>query len=310
MNNKTLIGIPIFNEAELLEVTLDSLYNIVKDKNIDILAFNDGSSDSTPEILLKKQKEFGNQLIINNHKESLGYGKTIIDILKYGCKNKEQYDFLITFDADLQHNPESIPLLIDSLENNNHVDVVSCSRYLDAEFVKESKYVPIDRFLVNMNITNLINSIYNLNLTDSFSGFRGYRVCRVESMFKMRDVGYSSPIEFWINIAFYDLFVMEIPTSLIYLKNRQSRGNEIPWKERLANYLNAFKTYAWEDNKKLIIEKIESKIVTFIENELQDNEENHEGYITNYTEFWEKRALQRKTIFSGYKNKDLSIVKS
>jgi glycosyltransferase involved in cell wall biosynthesis len=286
VKQKTLLGIPIFNEEKLLEKTLDSLYNVVKEHNIDILAYNDGSTDFTSKILREKQGLWGDRLIVNNHVSSKGYGKTIIDILKYGCNNKEKYEFLITFDADLQHDPKTIPYLLKELKNNNHVDVVSCSRYLSLDLVNIAKDVPVDRFLINMNITKLLNTFYKLNLTDAFSGFRGYRVCRVESMFKMRDVGYSSPIEFWINIAFHNLLVSEVPTSLIYLKGRESKGNEIPWRDRLDNYLNAFRNYAWEDKQKENIEKLAPKLYKFIENQIEVHYQAKVGIISPYENFW------------------------
>lgn len=296
MTQKTLLGIPIFNEESLLEKTLDSLYNCIKDLNIDILAYDDGSTDFTSEILFKEQKKWGDRLIVNHHNKSLGYGKTIIDILKYGCNNKDQYQFLITFDADLQHDPKTIPNIISELQNNNHVDVVSCSRYLSSNFVKKSENVPFDRFLINMNITHLLNSIYQLNLTDSFSGFRGYRVCRVESMFKMRDVGYSSPIEFWINTAYHNLFVSEVPTPLIYLKGRESKGNEKNWQERLTNYLNAFRNYAWEDKQKIKIERLEPRIRKFIEKQITENTYRKDNVITSYKNFWANNSVEQPSI--------------
>ena len=308
MKHKTLIGIPIFNEEKLLEKTLDSLYNAIKENDIDILAFDDGSTDFTPEILRRKEKEWGNKLIINNHDHSQGYGKTIIDILKFGCSNKEKYEYVITFDADLQHNPKTITSILDTLKNNNYVDVVSSSRYLNSDFVKNSLNVPVDRFLINMNITKLLNSLYKLNLTDAFSGFKGYRVCRVESMFNMRDVGYSSPIEFWINAAFHNLFVSEVPTPLIYIKGRESRGNEKPWIERLTNYLNAFKTYAWEDSQRDYISRVELTMKRFIEQDLKIYADNKERFITTYQEFWRRQKESEKNAYSKENINNLEIL--
>ncbi|OLS19470.1 MAG: Undecaprenyl-phosphate mannosyltransferase [Candidatus Heimdallarchaeota archaeon LC_3] len=308
MKQRTLIGIPIFNEEDLLEKTLDSLYNAVKDDDIDILAYDDGSTDFTPKILREKQKEWGNKLIINNHAYSLGYGKTIIDILKFGCSNKGKYEYVITFDADLQHNPETLSVILETLRNKKHVDVISSSRYLDNNFVKNSINVPVDRFLINMNITKLLNSLYSLNLTDSFSGFKGYRVCRVESMFNMRDVGYSSPIEFWINTAFYNLFVVEVPTPLIYIKGRESRGNEKPWKDRLNNYLNAFKTYAWEDSQRDYVNSIEPTMMSFINEDLKIYHENQDEFITTFQYFWKRHKESEKNIYSKENMNNLEIL--
>ena len=267
--------------------------------NAKILVYNDGSTDSSPDILEKLHKEWGTLLLLQQHEKSRGYGQTVIDILHYGCENKDRYDLLITFDADLQHNPITIPHIIEKFNYYKHVDIISASRYLDSELVTQAQHVPVDRFLINMCITKTANALYNLNITDVFSGYRGYRICRVDEMFRMREIGYSSPIEFWINVYYHNLFAAEVPTPLIYLKDRLSRGNEKPWEERLENYMNAFRTYAWEDTEKRYIDKIEPQVKEFINLELDLHRQNPNAYkITNYDGYWNKNIMVEEKIFS------------
>ena len=297
--DRLLIGMPVYNEEELLKQSLSALYPIAKSLNAKILVFNDGSTDKTPEILEKLKNMWGSILLLEEHEKSRGYGQTVIDILHYGCKNKDNYDLLITFDADLQHNPITIPSIIKKFNQHKYIDIISSSRYLDNELVSAAENVPFDRFLINMCITKTANDLYNLNITDAFSGYRGYRICRVDEMFRMREVGYSSPIEFWVNVYYHNLFVAEVPTPLIYLKDRLSRGNEKPWKERLENYLNAFRSYAWEDAERKYIDKVEPLIKEFINLELYYHEQDTETYkITNYENYWNKRKNIEEKIFS------------
>ena len=286
-NLKILVGIPIYNEEQFLKSTFEGLEPLLQEYPfLSILLFDDGSTDSTPAIIKYLQDQWPNRILNNRHDESRGYGKTIIDILRFGCENKDEYDIVITFDADMQHDPKSIPDIIQKMEQENHIDIVSTSRYLDPERVVKAHNVPYDRFLVNMCLTKLINILYNFSLTDSFCGLKGYRVCRVERMFRMRDVGYSSPLEFWINAAYHDLFIDEVPTSLIYVDERRGRGS---WTERLNDYLNSFFQYAWADDQKYYINDIRQKIISFISKRIQEydarSDVNHSP-ITSFSEFW------------------------
>lgn len=283
---KFLLGIPVYNEESFLEETFNGLIPLLEQyPTLDIMLFDDGSTDSTATIIEHIKSIWKERIISNKHEISKGYGKTIVDILKFGCENKDKYDIVITFDADMQHDPASVPEIIEKMTNENHVDIVSTSRYLDPEKVHLANNVPYDRFLVNMNLTKLINVLYNFNITDSFCGLKGYRVCRVERMFAMREVGYSSPIEFWINSAYYDFFIDETPTSLIYVDERRGRGD---WKDRLESYLGAFFQYAWADDQRKYILEIKPKIERFIQDRLDEVENSTQTRvpIKSHSEFW------------------------
>lgn len=292
VNQKILVGIPIYNEEQFLKATFESLEPLLEQYPLlSILLFDDGSTDSTPAIIEFLEEKWPLRIIHNRHDQSKGYGKTIIDILRFGCENQDQYDIVITFDADMQHDPKTIPVIIEKMAHENHIDIVSTSRYLDPDMVIKALNVPYDRFLVNMCLTKLINMLYNYSLSDSFCGLKGYRVCRVERMFRMRDVGYSSPLEFWINAAYYDLFVDEVPTSLIYVDERRGRGS---WTERLNDYLNSFFQYAWADDQREYINDIRPKLISFIAKRLQDYDQSDEARspVMAFDEFWQTYASQ------------------
>lgn len=298
MNNlKILLGIPIYNEESFLPDTFKGLVPLIERyPNLTILMYDDGSTDSTPAIINHIRSSWGNRIIYRRHDKSMGYGKTIIDILKYGCAHKDSSDIVITFDADMQHDPASIPEIIEKLTQNNHVDIVSTSRYLDPEKVYLANNVPYDRFLVNMNLTKLTNILYNFTITDSFCGLKGYRVCRVERMFSMRDVGYSSPIEFWINCSYHDLYIEETPTSLLYVDERRGRGD---WPTRLDAYLNSFYQYAWADDQREYIQMMRPRIKEFISKKINEFEQNpnvKRSPILSYSEFWKENEKQNPFI--------------
>lgn len=65
MNNKMLVSIimPVYNAAEYLEQTLTSVLGS-RDKDIELIAVDDGSSDNSGEILKKYQEEFDGLIVI------------------------------------------------------------------------------------------------------------------------------------------------------------------------------------------------------------------------------------------------------
>ena len=290
---KILIGIPIYNEEQFLSITFEGLEPLLHQyPNLHILLFDDGSTDSTAAIIEAIHDKYSDRILRNKHSKSKGYGKTVIDILRFGCENLDAYDIVITFDADMQHDPGTIPVIIEKMSQENHVDIVSTSRYLDPEKVVKALNVPYDRFLVNMNLTKLINILYNYSLTDSFCGLKGYRVCRVERMFRLRDVGYSSPLEFWINAAYHDLYIDEVPTSLIYVDERRGRGS---WTERLNDYMDSFNQYAWADDQKKYINDIRPKIFSFISKRIDEFDERinfDKNPVMSFAEFWQIYNLE------------------
>ncbi|MEK7070600.1 MAG: glycosyltransferase family 2 protein, partial [Patescibacteria group bacterium] len=92
------IILPIFNEEEVIE---ESILNILKKaekitKNLEVLAVNDGSIDSTNTILNRLAKK-DKRIRVITHSPNKGYGA----VLKTGIK-EAKYDWLFFTDADMQ----------------------------------------------------------------------------------------------------------------------------------------------------------------------------------------------------------------
>ena len=128
---RNLVGIPIFNEEQYLRQTLRTLEPVMETfPTIDVLLFDDGSTDTTPLIMQETKDKWGERVLLASHSQTKGYGQTIIDILRFACQKQDQYDVAITFDADLQHDAATIPKILAAM-NKEYIDLVSTSRYLD-----------------------------------------------------------------------------------------------------------------------------------------------------------------------------------
>ncbi len=207
-----LLAIPAYNESANLSGVLDSVLKYVDD----VLVIDDGSTDGTKEILAGRRDVFVITREINR-----GYGQAIIDAL--GFASGHGFEWVITMDCDLQHEPQRIPAFFEAIRRGDS-DIISGSRYM-AESEK-SDVPPKDRRWINQMITKQLNGLFDLGITDAFCGFKAYRVGAVEGL-KLTEPGYAIPLEFWVEVARRGLKVREIPVSLIYNDPNRHFGGEL-----------------------------------------------------------------------------------
>lgn len=220
---KTLVAIPVYNEAR----HLDGVLNAVRGFADDILVIDDGSVDKTPALL----RERGDVPTIT-HLENRGYGQSLIDAFAYA--GARGYDWVITMDCDEQHEPAQIPEFLRCLACDR-ADVISGSRYLRPH--RDDDHAPPDRRRINQIITQIMNQLFGLRLTDSFCGFKAHRVAAMQRL-QLDEPGYAFPLQFWVQCARAGLCVRELPVRRIYRdKSRRFGGTLDDPAARLEHYL-------------------------------------------------------------------------
>src|SRR5688572_26413237 len=225
---RLLIAIPVFNERKYVEAVLDK----VKRFHGEILVIDDGSTDGTADYLRSRSDI---QLIC--HPENRGYGQSLIDAFKHA--DARGYDWVITMDCDEQHEPEMIPAFLREI-NTDRWDVISGSRYLQPR--KDDDLPPGDRRSINATITDVINSIFGLGITDAFCGFKAHRVGPTVAL-KLDEKGYAFPMQLWPRVSRDRLRLSEIPVRLIYNDpNRYFGGKLDDATFRLKHYLSVLQT--------------------------------------------------------------------
>ncbi len=208
---KVLIGIPVYNEQRYVN---DVLSKVLRYSD-DVLVIDDGSTDETPLRLAQQSVE------VIRHAENRGYGRSMQDMLRWA--KFDGFDWLITMDCDEQHEPEAIPNFIQAIHRNN-ADVISGSRYLANTPLDDAP--PQDRRIINGQITDEIHARLNLSLTDSFCGFKAYRIKACEKLTLNVD-GYDFPMQFWVQAVANGLRIEEIPVRLIYNDPSRSFGGPL-----------------------------------------------------------------------------------
>ena len=222
---RQLTALPVYNEeAHLLDVLPE-----VRKYSEDVLVVDDGSTDRTPWLLSEMD---GIQVV--RHAKNQGYGAGLRTAFHYAISHG--YDALVTIDCDGQHQPQLIPSLVEALvsDDGTLVDIVSGSRYLK-DFDGDN-FAPEDRRRINMQITRQINACFDLNLTDTFCGFKAYRV---ESLpkFEITELGYAMPLQLWVQAVRHGLVIQEYPVPRIYLDEKRSFGGSLDdAQKRMAYY--------------------------------------------------------------------------
>ncbi len=201
---RTLIAIPVYNEAPTVEQVLRTVYG----HHPDVLVIDDGSTDGTPDILDRLRPELGFDLI--RHEANAGYGRAMREA--FARAHRDGYDWVITMDCDEQHEPAAIPDFIRAAARDD-LDIVSGSRYLDDRFAADRP--PEDRRAINATLTREINERLGLELTDAFCGFKAHRVSAM-SRLRLTDDGYAFPMQLWAEAAAHNLRIGEVPVRLIY----------------------------------------------------------------------------------------------
>ncbi|MBA3314563.1 MAG: glycosyltransferase family 2 protein [Planctomycetaceae bacterium] len=226
MSRRVLTALPVFNEDRHIP---DVLPEVIRYSD-DVLVVDDGSRDGTPNVL----RTFP-QVHSIRHERNQGYGAALRTAFAYAVE--QNYDALVTIDCDGQHEPGLIPTLVDRLFANDGgpkaIDLVSGSRYLKP-FPRDSA-PPADRRRINLRITALLNECLGLQLTDSFCGFKAYRVSSL-SAFDVTELGYAMPLQHWVQAVAAGLEIAEFPVPLVYLEEERSFGGSLDDAERRMRY--------------------------------------------------------------------------
>lgn len=197
---RVLVAIPVYNEQRYVQRVLKRVLEFAPE----VLVIDDGSTDGTPCLLPNQPVE------VIRHARNRGYGRSLMDAFRWAAV--DGFDWVITMDCDEQHEPEEIPRFTEAATAGHH-DVISGSRYLRP--FEDNDSPPANRRTINALMTEEINQRLGLRITDSFCGFKAYRVSSVARLSLTVD-GYAFPMQFWVQARAAGLRVRELPVRLIY----------------------------------------------------------------------------------------------
>ena len=218
-----LIAIPTYNEGKRVDDVIDQVRPFARE----ILIVDDGSKDETPQVLARR-----GDVRVLTHAPNQGYGQSLIDAFAYA--GREGFDWVITMDADGQHEADSIPEFVREIGTGDW-DLISGSRYLGAR--DGDDLPPPERRNVNHRITTILNNTFGMELTDSFCGFKAHRV-RPTIDLGLTEAGYAFPLQLWPRVWRDKLRMKEIGVRRIYNDPNRTFGADLDDADRrLAHYV-------------------------------------------------------------------------
>lgn len=206
-----VVGIPAFNEEHsIARVVVDAQKFAGK-----VVVCDDGSTDYTAKIA----ESLGADVI--RHEKNGGYGASIKSL--FVRAHELNADVFVTLDADGQHEPNEIPVVINPIVEGL-ADVVIGSRFVDKIGTAE---MPLYRQLGAKLITKIVNGSGKSGVTDSQSGFRAYSHLALDRLNFFED-GMGASVEILLKASKQDLRIVEVPSTCKYNTGDVDTSTEHP----------------------------------------------------------------------------------
>ena len=190
-----IVGMPAYNE----EKYIGSVVLKARQFADEVVVVDDGSFDRTAEVA-----RLAGATVVQ-HERNSGYGATVQSVLAEAKKRNP--DVLVLLDADGQHDPEEISVLIKAVSDG--ADVVVGSRKL------KSEDIPAYRKFGQKVIAFFTRVLSRSTLSDTESGFRAFSRQAVKVL-EPKERGMAISAETISEATARGLKVAEVPISAIY----------------------------------------------------------------------------------------------
>jgi len=205
--NKTFVVIPAFNEQEVIRDTIENILSF----KFKVIVVDDGSAIPLSKVL------YGFPATILTHAVNLGQGAALQTGIEYALEMKNA-EYIITFDADGQHQSHDIEKLLIPLLRNE-ADITLGSRFLAGA---GHNMPPGRKSLVKFART--LNYFFTgLLLSDAHNGLRAMNR-KAASCIHLKQNGMSHATEILSIIKQKKLRYKEIPVQIQYTEYSKKKG--------------------------------------------------------------------------------------
>ena len=186
---KVLVIIPTYNEAKNVALALKRVME--QPYNLNALVVDDGSPDGTAKIVRQTQLEYPGRIELLERSRKLGLGTAYLTGFAHALKH--EYQIICEMDADLSHNPDDLPRLIEAIETDQ-CDLAIGSRYIHGVRVVDW---PLGRLILSYGAGWYTRIVTRLPVRDVTAGFVAYhrRVLESVNLGAVRSNGYSFQVE-------------------------------------------------------------------------------------------------------------------
>jgi len=202
--------VPVYNEEDILE----EFYRRVEalDLDLQLIFVDNASTDSSLRIL----QSFPDVDIIR-HDRNEGYGSSLVDGMLHGKNDK-----IIIIDADCEYPPEAIPAIVTALEEH---DVIYTSRFWGRASPDDAN-MPYLKYIGNKIISSLYNRLFKQNVTDLYTGCKGFRRRCIEGIDFQR-MGFEHVLELSCRLSQRGYQILDIPVDFEPRHTGSSKMNHV-----------------------------------------------------------------------------------
>ncbi|GAB6186880.1 glycosyltransferase family 2 protein [Thermopirellula anaerolimosa] len=209
------VVVPAYNEGPRIARTLENLLRTASS----VVVVDDGSADNTAEIALQYP------VWVLRHPVNLGAGAATQTGITFAIRQGAQY--VATFDADGQHRPHDLPVLLQTLFDRN-ANIVFGSRFLG-----EAIHMPVHRKIMLKVACAAAWAFCGIWVTDVTTGLRvmDAKAARLINITMNR---FEHPIDLLYQIRVKGLRFAEGPATILYSADSLTKGQRTSDVFRLA----------------------------------------------------------------------------
>ena len=192
--------VPAFNERSRVASVLAAVGALRLPERPRMIVVDDGSSDGTAEVA----KRAGAQVV--SHRVNLGKGAALLTGVEAAVATGA--DLVVVMDADGQHDPSDLPLLLEPLKAGRADLVLGYRQFTSA-------MPPAMRF-GNTLLSGIFAALFGLRVRDTQCGFRALTAEASRSL-RWTAIDYAVETEMLVHAARRRLRVVEVPIATVYL---------------------------------------------------------------------------------------------
>ena len=215
---KLSVIIPTYNEKENLPLLFSGICNAIGKYDYEVVVVDDNSPDGTGE-LARRISKVRPQVKVLIRRKKKGLASAVLDGLK-----KAEGDFAAVMDADLQHPPELLPVMIEEAMKGG--DLIIASRYVKGGGVEGWNILRRIESKAAIKIAHITVPVTR-RVKDPISGYFLYHRQKVDEA-ELNPIGYKILLEILAKGHFNN--IVEVPYTF---KRRRKGRSKLNWRVQI-----------------------------------------------------------------------------